>query len=64
MKPVEVKKDVYWVGVVDWDVRDFHGYSVNKGTTYNAYLLLDEKKVLFDTVKHASAWKCCTASME
>ncbi len=52
MKPVEVKKDVYWVGVVDWDVRDFHGYLTEKGTTYNAYLMLDEKKVLFDTVKH------------
>jgi flavorubredoxin len=52
MKPVEVKKDVYWVGAVDWDVRDFHGYSTKKGTTYNAYLLNDEKKVLFDTVKH------------
>lgn len=51
MKPVEVKKDIYWVGAVDWDIRDFHGYSTEKGTTYNAYLALDEKITLFDTVK-------------
>ncbi len=52
MQPVEVKKDIYWAGVVDWDVRDFHGYSTKKGTTYNAYIMMDEKKVLFDTVRH------------
>ncbi len=51
MLPVEVKKDIYWVGAVDWNIRDFHGYSTPKGTTYNAYLLLDEKTALFDTVK-------------
>jgi flavorubredoxin len=39
------------VGAVDWDVRDFHGYSTYKGTTYNAYLVLDDKITLFDTVK-------------
>lgn len=52
MKPVEVKKDIYWVGVVDWNIRDFHGYSTKKGTTYNSYLAVDEKVALFDTVKH------------
>jgi len=36
---------------VDWNIRDFHGYSVPKGTTYNAFLLMDEKVTLFDTVK-------------
>jgi len=51
MKPIEVKKDIYWVGAVDWDIRDFHGYSTYKGTTYNCYLAQDEKVVLFDTVK-------------
>ena len=51
MKPVEIKNDIYWVGAVDWDVRDFHGYSTYKGTTYNAYLAKDEKVALFDTVK-------------
>jgi flavorubredoxin len=51
MHPVEVKKDIYWVGAVDWNIRDFHGYSTPKGTTYNAYLVMDEKVALFDTVK-------------
>jgi len=51
MRPVEIKKDVYWVGALDWNIRDFHGYSTPKGTTYNAYLVIDEKIALFDTVK-------------
>jgi flavorubredoxin len=52
MFPVEIKKNVYWVGAVDWDIRDFHGYSTYKGTTYNAYLILDDKITLVDTVKN------------
>jgi flavorubredoxin len=51
MERVELKKGIYWVGGVDWNVRDFHGYSTPFGTTYNAYLILDEKNVLIDTVK-------------
>lgn len=51
MKTVEIKDNIYWVGAVDWNLRDFHGYSTEKGSTYNAYLLRDEKTVLFDTVK-------------
>jgi flavorubredoxin len=51
MQPVEVKKGIYWVGAVDWNIRDFHGYSTLKGSTYNAYLAMDEKITLFDTVK-------------
>ncbi len=51
MKPVEIKKDIYWVGAVDHNSRDFHGYSLSpQGSTYNAYLVKDEKTVLFDTV--------------
>jgi flavorubredoxin len=54
---IEVKKDIFWVGVVDWGVRTFHGhtYSTKRGTTYNAYLILDEKIVLVDTVSGAFA---------
>ncbi len=52
MQVYEIKKDIYWVGAVDWLVRDFHGYSTYKGTTYNAFLMFDDKTVLFDTVKH------------
>ncbi len=52
MKPVEFKKDVYWVGGIDWKLRDFHGYRTQRGSTYNSYLIKDEKIVLVDTVKH------------
>ncbi|MGC8602174.1 MAG: FprA family A-type flavoprotein [Desulfomonilaceae bacterium] len=48
---VEIKKGVHWVGAVDWNVRDFHGYSVDKGSTYNSYLILDDKVTLFDAVR-------------
>ncbi len=51
MEKVELKKGIYWVGAIDWNVRDFHGYSTPFGTSYNAYLILDEKNVLVDTVK-------------
>ncbi len=51
MKPIEIAKDVYWLGVVDWNVRDFHGYSTDLGSTYNSYLIVDEKITLVDTVK-------------
>lgn len=48
----ELKKNVYWVGAVDWGIRHFHGYelSTHRGTTYNTYLICDEKTVLVDTV--------------
>lgn len=52
MKPVEIKPDIFWVGAIDWGVRDFHGYFTPKGTTYNNYLLRDEQPTLVDTVKH------------
>jgi flavorubredoxin len=48
---VEIKPGIHWVGAIDWNVRDFHGYSTYKGTTYNAYLLMDDKVTLVDTVK-------------
>jgi flavorubredoxin len=51
MKPVEIAKDIFWVGAIDWNIRDFHGYSTYEGTTYNAYLIMDEKITLVDTVK-------------
>jgi len=48
----ELTKGVYWVGVVDWAIRKFHGQelSTHRGTSYNAYLIVDEKTVLVDTV--------------
>jgi len=53
MSTTELAKGIYWVGAVDWDIRDFHGYSTYKGTTYNAFLIVDEKVTLFDTVKRS-----------
>ena len=49
----ELAKGIYWVGAIDWDVRDFHGYSTYKGTTYNSFLIVDKKVTLFDTVKRS-----------
>jgi len=51
MQAIKVTEKIYWVGAIDWNVRDFHGYSTNKGTTYNAFLILDDKITLIDTVK-------------
>jgi flavorubredoxin len=51
MKPVEIAKGVFDVGARDWNIRDFHGYSTSMGTTYNAFLIVDEKIVLIDAVK-------------
>lgn len=50
-KAVKISDRVYWVGAIDWTVRDFHGYSTEFGTTYNAYLILGDKVTLIDTVK-------------
>jgi len=52
MPPLEVLENIFWVGAVDWNVRNFHGftYSTHRGTTYNAYLIVDEKTALVDTV--------------
>jgi anaerobic nitric oxide reductase flavorubredoxin len=52
MNKVTIAEDVFWVGVVDWNIRDFHGYTTSRGTTYNAYLILDQKTALVDTVRH------------
>ncbi|MBM4273021.1 MAG: FprA family A-type flavoprotein [Deltaproteobacteria bacterium] len=49
--PVELIPGVYWVGAIDWTLRDFHGYLTEAGSTYNAYLILDDKITLIDTVK-------------
>ncbi|MBE0427443.1 MAG: FprA family A-type flavoprotein [Nitrospirae bacterium] len=52
MKAIEVKPDIYWVGAIDWAIRDFHGYITPNGTTYNNYLIIDDQVTLLDTVKH------------
>ncbi len=41
----KIKEGVYWVGFLDWDLRSYHGYTLN-GTTYNAYLVFGKDKVV------------------
>lgn len=55
MTEIQLTEGIYWVGVVDWNLRDFHGYTTPRGGTYNSYLIVDEKIALVDTVKHAFA---------
>ncbi len=52
MGSIEIKKGIYWVGAVDWNVKTFHGHTYNtqRGTTYNSYLIVDDKIALVDTV--------------
>ncbi len=64
MRPVEICKDVHWVGAVDWECRNFHGYmTAPTGTTYNAFLIRDDKTALFDSVKasHGEEMLCRVA---
>jgi len=49
---MEIGKNVYWVGVLDFAERDFHNFTTHRGLTYNSYLILDEKSTLIDGVKH------------
>lgn len=51
LKAIKITDSVYWVGAIDWNVRNFHGYKTHKGTTYNAYLIIADKITLIDTVK-------------
>ena len=49
---MKIKNNVQWVGKIDWELRKFHGneYSTPRGSTYNSYLIKEEKNVLVDTV--------------
>lgn len=51
MNKQELAKGIYYVGSIDWNIRDFHGYSTPRGVTYNSYLIVDEKICLIDLVK-------------
>jgi anaerobic nitric oxide reductase flavorubredoxin len=52
MGAVQIKPGIHWVGAIDWGVRDFHGYITPHGTSYNNYLIMDERVTLVDTVKY------------
>jgi len=49
---INIKNNIYWVGKIDWELRKFHGdeYSTHRGSSYNAYLIKEEKVALIDTV--------------
>ena len=55
MRAIPIRPDVYWVGAIDWGIRDFHGYEIPRGTTYNNYLIVDDETTLLDTVKYIFA---------
>ncbi|MCR5756937.1 MAG: FprA family A-type flavoprotein [Selenomonas sp.] len=55
MQAIEIQQGIYWVGAIDWSMRSFHGYQTGRGSTYNAYLILDDKITLIDTVKETFA---------
>jgi len=52
MKAIKLCDDIFWVGGINWDLRNFHGYLTQRGSSYNAYLIIDDKITLIDTVKH------------
>lgn len=52
MKARKLREGIYWVGGIDWNLRNFHGYMTQRGSTYNAYLIIDEKITLIDNVKY------------
>ena len=51
MKAVKITEHVWWVGAIDWALKEFHGYTTHRGTTYNAFLIMADKITLIDTVK-------------
>ena len=51
MSNIKIVPDIYWVGAIDWNLRFCGSYSTPRGTTYNAYLIVDEKIALIDSVK-------------
>lgn len=50
-KAIKITDNIYWVGAIDWGLRNFHGYKTSRGSTYNAFLILADKITLVDTVK-------------
>lgn len=53
LQALQLTDRVWWVGAIDWDLRDFHGYMTGRGTTWNAYLILGQEPILIDTVKQS-----------
>ena len=51
LQALKISDRVFWVGAIDWKLRDFHGYLTSEGSTYNAFLIVGDNPVLIDTVK-------------
>jgi len=51
MNSFKIKDGIYWTGAIDWHPPKL-GYGISKGTSYNSYIILDDKIALIDTVKH------------
>lgn len=53
MQAIQIKENMYWVGVHDFNCRNFHGamFPIEEGTTYNAYLIVDKEITVIDTVE-------------
>ncbi|PKL62672.1 MAG: MBL fold metallo-hydrolase [Methanomicrobiales archaeon HGW-Methanomicrobiales-2] len=51
MMATQLVPGVHWVGAIDWNLREYHGYTL-PGTTYNAYLVRGEKTALIDGAYH------------
>ncbi|HPN87832.1 MAG TPA: FprA family A-type flavoprotein [Candidatus Omnitrophota bacterium] len=60
----KIKENIFWVGSIDWDLRNFHGYDTPSGSTYNSYLILDEKPTLIDAVKSYGSQEMITRIKE
>ncbi len=58
MPELELTDGIYWVGVLDGNLRDFRGYKTPQGGTYNAYLIVDEKVALVDPIKYFLQTRC------
>lgn len=54
-KAINVAPDVYWCGIIDWNDRWFEGHFIDRGSTYNSYLIMDEKIVLIEPVEEKFA---------
>ena len=52
MEAIKIRENIYWTGVKDWNLEEFHGYKTPNGSTYNSYLISDEKTALIDGAKH------------
>lgn len=59
----KIADGVYWAGVLDWDIRNYHGYTL-QGTTYNAYLVFGDEGVALIDNSYPGTFQELMARME